>query len=263
MIETKNLCLRLGKKDVLSDVSVAFAEGSFCGIVGTNGSGKTSLLKCLTRNIKPTSGSVVLDGRNLESYSYRELSKRQSLVPQHTQLMFDFSAHQLVLMGRIPYQKPLANDQAEDLAAVEKAMKQTSTWQFRNSDAKTLSGGEFQRVIIARALAQQTPIIMLDEPVSSLDLSHSFEIMELLESINREGKTVIVVLHDLNLAMRYCKSVLLLSEGRVAAFGATDKVLTPENIERFFGVRASFVQNASTEPAPHILTSPFQKRPAL
>lgn len=263
MIETKHLCLRLGKKDVLSDVSVGFAEGSFCGIIGTNGSGKTSLLKCLTKNLKPSSGSVYLDGQNLENYSYRELSRKLSLVPQHTQLMFDFSAHQLVLMGRIPYQKPLANDRTEDLATVKKAMKLTSTWQFRDSDAKTLSGGEFQRVIIARALAQETPVIMLDEPVSSLDLSHSFEIMELLEKINREGKTVIVVLHDLNLAMRYCKDILLLSEGRIAAFGPTKEVLTTQNIERFFGVRASFVQNASTEPTPHILTSPFQKGSTL
>ncbi len=249
MIEVNNLCCTLGGKNILSEVSFKVERGGFYGIIGCNGSGKTTLLKCLTRNAAYQKGSIRIDDRNLEKYSFKSLARKISLVPQHTDFMFDFSSHQLVLMGRIPYQMPLQSDRTEDLLEVEKAMKATNTWHLRNSNAKTLSGGEAQRVIIARALAQQTPVLMLDEPISNLDISHQFEIMNLLKRINAEGRTVIVVLHDLNLTLRYCDKILLLHGGRLVEQGQTSQILHPETIERYFNVKASLTaSNLSDTP---------------
>ncbi len=239
MIEVKDLSCTLGGKRILSDISFRIERGGFYGIIGTNGSGKTTLLRCLTRNATYQKGSIKIEDKNLESYSFKLLARKTSLVPQHTDFMFDFSSHQIVLMGRIPYQKPLHSDRKEDLQIVESAMKETGTWHLRNSNAKTLSGGEAQRVIIARALAQKTPILFLDEPVSSLDLRHQFEIMNLLKRINSEGRTVVVVLHDLNLALQYCDRLLLLKDGRLVEQGETSQILTPEKISHYFQIQAS------------------------
>ena len=132
MIEVRNLNYVAGKKKILSDISFSLSSGGFYGIIGNNGSGKTSLLKCLTRNNDVVNGKIEIDGRDLNSYSFKELAKKIALVPQHTELMFDFSAHQLVLMGRTPYQRPLYSDSSEDLKIVEQSMKQTNTWHLRN-----------------------------------------------------------------------------------------------------------------------------------
>lgn len=238
MIEVEGLSCFAGKKQILSDVSFCLSKGEFAALIGNNGSGKTTLLKCLTRNFAFQSGKIKIDQKDLSSFSYKELAKKVAFVPQHTDLMFDFSAHQLVLMGRTPYQKPLYFDSEKDLEIVEQAMKQTGTWHLRNSNAKTLSGGEFQRVIIARALAQQTPILMLDEPISNLDIHHQFEVMSLLQEINAKGITVLIILHELNMTMQYCNKVLLMQEGKMVAQGKTSDILSVENIERFFDVKA-------------------------
>lgn len=245
MIEVRNLNYVAGKKKILSDISFSLSSGGFYGIIGNNGSGKTSLLKCLTRNNDVENGTITIDGRDLNSYSFKELAKKIALVPQHTELMFDFSAHQLVLMGRTPYQRPLYSDSSEDLKIVEQSMKQTNTWHLRNSNAKTLSGGEFQRVIIARALAQQTPVLMLDEPISNLDIQHQFEIMSLLKQINQEGRTVIIVLHDLNMTMQYCDDVLLMQNGRLAVQGSAKEILNKENIEHYFNVKTEISESGN------------------
>lgn len=253
MIEVRNLNFNAGGRMILSKVSFALEKGCFCGIVGNNGSGKTTLLRCLTRNNDIAKGKVWIDGRDIVSYSFKDLAKQMAFVPQRTDLMFDFSALQIVLMGRNPYQKPLYSDNEEDLRVVEQAMKQTDTWHLRNANARHLSGGEFQRVIIARALAQQTPVLLLDEPVSNLDIQHSFEIMSLLKSINENGRSIVIVLHDLNLAMQYCKQILLLQNGNVAAMGSTPEILTKENIEKYFNVKAEIIQRQGNLQSSHIV----------
>ena len=158
--------------------------------------------------------------------------------------MFDFSALQIALMGRIPYQKPLYSDSKEDFQIVKQAMQRTNTWHLRDMNAKNLSGGEFQRLIIARALSQQTPLLMLDEPVSSLDIRHQFDIMNLLKQINKEtNTTILIIIHDLNLAMRYCDEVILLNQGELVAKGESKQVLTQENISKHFGIKVDIVDN--------------------
>lgn len=259
MIEVKSLNYSVGKREILSDLSFTLKRGCFCGIIGNNGSGKTTLLRCLTRNHDVEKGMIRIAGKDICSYSFKDLAKQTAFVPQRTELMFDFSAHQIVLMGRQPYQKPLYSDNAEDLKTVEEAMKQTDTWHLRDANARNLSGGEFQRVIIARALAQQTPILMLDEPVSNLDIHHQFEIMSLLQSINVEGRSILIVLHDLNLAMQYCKQILLIQNGKVGAYGETKEILTKENIEKHFDVKAEIIEKQNNLHSSHIIMARSEK----
>lgn len=259
MIEVKGLNYAVGERKILSDVSFGLESGCFCGIIGNNGSGKTTLLRCLTRNHDVGKGKIRIAGRDICSYSFKDLAKQTAFVPQRTELMFDFSAHQIVLMGRKPYQKPLYSDSSEDMKTVEMAMKQTDTWHLRNANARNLSGGEFQRIIIARALAQQTPVLMLDEPVSNLDIHHQFEIMSLLQSINAQGRSILIVLHDLNLAMQYCKQILLIQNGRVGAYGETKEILTKENIERYFDVRAEIIEKQGNLLTSHIVMTRSEK----
>ncbi len=244
MIQVKNLTYTIGKKQILNNISFQIEKGKIYGILGTNGSGKSTLLKALSR-INPVKNSTIfLDGKDINQYSSKQLAQTIALVPQQTNLMFDFSALQLALMGRIPYQKPLYSDSEEDLAIVKESMLLTNTWHLRDMNAQNLSGGEFQRLIIARALSQQTPVLMLDEPVSALDIRHQFEIMNLLKKINKDtNTTILIILHDLNLALKYCDEVILLNKGDLVAFGQSKQVLTQENISKHFGIKVDIVDN--------------------
>lgn len=242
MIEVSHLNYTAGKRKILSDISFHMKNRGFYGIVGNNGSGKTTLVRFLSGITDVPDNTIRIMGRDINSYSHKTLARHIALVPQHTSLIFDFSAHQIVLMGRMPYQKPLHADSEQDLETVRDCMTKTNTWHLRDMNVNNLSGGEFQRVIIARALAQQTPILFLDEAVSNLDIHHQIEIMDLLKRINAESETCIVmILHDLNLAMQYCDELLVLKEGSLEAFGPTEKILTRENIRNIFNVDASLV----------------------
>ena len=167
------------------------------------------------------------------------MAQRVAIVQQHPQTDLEFSAFETVLMGRNPYQRRLQNESQADWDIVEQCMRQTNTWHLRFALPSEMSGGELQRVMIARALAQQTPILLLDEPTSNLDIAHQFEIMELLRDINRsQHKTILLVIHDLNMALRYCPSALLLHQRRILFHGPMTNALTPENILTVFEVNA-------------------------
>jgi iron complex transport system ATP-binding protein len=244
MIQVKNLTYTIGKKQILNNISFQIEKGKIYGILGTNGSGKSTLLKALSRINPVKSSTIFLDGKDINQYSSKQLAQTIALVPQQTNLMFDFSALQLALMGRIPYQKPLYSDSEEDLAIVKESMLLTNTWHLRDMNAQNLSGGEFQRLIIARALSQQTPVLMLDEPVSALDIRHQFDIMNLLKKINKDtNTTILIILHDLNLALKYCDEVILLNKGELVAKGESKQVLTQENISKHFGIKVDIVDN--------------------
>ena len=239
MIEVRNLSYSYGKKSILNDISFSVPEGSFVAVMGSNGCGKTTLLRCVSRLLTPQQGTVLIDGRPAESYSIRQLAQQLALVQQHPQTDFDFSAFETVLMGRNPYQHHLQNESQQDWDIVEQCMKMTNTWHLRLALPGQMSGGELQRVMIARALAQQTPVLLLDEPTSNLDIAHQFEIMELLTEINRrEKKTILIVVHDLNLALRYCPEALLLHHQQLLFQGPTSEALSSERIATVFGVKA-------------------------
>ncbi|MDR1846808.1 MAG: ABC transporter ATP-binding protein [Bacteroidales bacterium] len=255
MIEVKHLTYKANRhKILLNDVSLCLEDGGFYGIIGNNGSGKTTLLRCMSGTLNTKSdGSITINGKDIASYSARQLAKQIAVVPQHTDILFDFSAHQIVMMGRFASQKRwLMADSEEDLAKVERAMRQTGTWDLRNTSVKVLSGGELQRIIIARALVQDTPFILLDEPISSLDIKHQQEIMNLLTQINRlEHRTIVVILHDLNLALAHTQHLFVLNGGSLVAKGDTKNILSPLNIRRFFGVDAQIITDESLKP--HII----------
>ncbi len=245
MIDIENLRCTFGNKTVLDNLSAQIEEGGFYAILGANGSGKTTLLRCIANILPATAGSIAIDGRDVHHYKPKELAQKLSLVRQQVHTDFEFSAFEIVLMGRNPYQSHLQNESYHDWEVVEQCMRQTNTWHLRLAKVHQMSGGELQRVMIARALAQQTPVMLLDEPISNLDIAHQYDIMELLRDINRrEHKTILLVIHDLNLALRYCPSMLLLHRGGVLFRGATAEGLTPDNIRTVFRIEAGVQEEA-------------------
>lgn len=242
MIRIEHLSYSFGKQPILNGISLHVAQGSFTALLGPNGCGKTTLLRCIGGLLKPQKGSISLQDRDLRDYNPRQLAQQLSFVRQQASTDFEFTAFDLVMMGRNPYQKHLENESQSDRQLVEQCMRQTNTWHLRESFPREMSGGELQRVMIARALAQSTPIMLLDEPTSNLDIAHQFDIMEMLSNIcQRQGKTILLVVHDLNLALRYCPQAVLLHNYGIIAHGAIENVLTSNNIRTAFGIESEEV----------------------
>ena len=244
ILQCNDISYKVKDKTILSGIDFSVPKGSLTSIVGMNGSGKTTLLKLISNILKSDSGKILLEDKNINSYSVKEIAQNISMVFQNNDTDFDFSALQIVLMGRMPYQKLLQSDNKEDFFIAEQAMRQTNTWQLRSRLINSLSGGERQRVFIARSLAQQTKLMLLDEPVASLDLKHQTEIMKLLKQIQKQnGTTILIVLHDLSLALKYSDYVLALKNGRMHFFDSAATVLNKENIRQLFEVNADIVRN--------------------
>jgi len=228
-----------GAARVLDGISLSAARGSIVGLIGPNGSGKTTLIRLLSGTLRPTAGAVVIDGMPLGTLSRRDLARRVAVVPQDTHVTFDFSAIEIVLMGRYAHLGMFALEGPDDFAIARQALAATGTAALESRQFATLSGGEKQRVVIASALAQSSEILLLDEPTTALDIGFQFEIASLLVSLNRsQGTTMVVSTHDLNLAAMLCSELVLMKAGRVVAHGQTRSVLTSENIRRLYGVDA-------------------------
>ena len=239
MINISHLSYSFGSKEILHDISMTIEAGTFHAILGPNGCGKTTLLRCISNLLPVEKGQIAINNRNVQDYGARTLARQIALVPQRPAFDIEFSAFETVLMGRNPYQRHLQNESQQDWDIVEKCMKQTNTWHLRLAMPSQMSGGELQRVMIARALAQQTPILLLDEPTSNLDIAHQFEIMELLRDINHnEHKTILIVVHDLNLALHYCPDSVLLYDRSLLFQGPTTEALNHDRILTAFGVQA-------------------------
>ncbi|WP_122089583.1 heme ABC transporter ATP-binding protein [Halalkalicoccus subterraneus] len=239
MIEIRDLDVRLGGMAVLDSISAHVGEGQFVGLVGPNGAGKSTLLRAIGAVLKPEAGTVLLDGESVEDLSSRAASRRVATVPQDTSLSFDFDVRDVVAMGRTPYRSRVrSNADPSGEEAVERALARTETAQFADRSINAVSGGERQRVVLARALAQDTPILLLDEPTASLDINHQVRTLDLVRDLVDDGKTVIAAIHDLNLAAHYCDDLLLLSGGRILESGPPEDVLTGSNLERAFDTRA-------------------------
>jgi len=239
-----------GTKKILEQLSFSVERGAFIGIIGPNGSGKTTLLKTISRILSPMGGVVRIEGKELAAITSRELARTIGVVPQETAINFDFSVMDVVLMGRHPYIDRLSSESKEDINIARRAMAMTGTEQFRDRSVNEISGGERQRVIIARALAQEPKVLLLDEPTSHLDINHQIEILNIFR--NLEGKvTIIGVFHDLNLAAHYCDTLILLDEGMIQAIGSPSEVLTREHLKRIFNINAL------------IRTSPLTRKPYI
>ncbi len=236
MIRLDHIGVSYGQRRIIEDLDLEFQDRCITAIMGPNGCGKTTMLRCIGGLLHPTRGDVLLDERSISTFQPRNLAMKMAFVRQHQQTDFDFSAFEIVLMGRNPYQRRLQNESQADWDIVECCMRQTGTWDLRFSVPSQLSGGELQRVMIARALAQQTPYLLMDEPVSNLDIAHQFEVMRLLRQAS--DKTILIVIHDLNLALQFCDRLLLLHNGHALYHGPIAQGLTPENIRTVFGVDA-------------------------
>lgn len=224
---------------VLAGVSLAVASGTVVGLLGPNGSGKTTLIKLVSGLFAPQSGEILVAGRRIKDLSRRELARRIAVVPQETRPTFDFSALDMVLMGRYPHLGPFTLEGPEDVAAARAALDATGALALERRTFGTLSGGEKQRVIIAAALAQASDALVLDEPTTALDLHYQFEVTSVLRRLNAElGTTLLVCTHDLNFAAAVCDEVVMLKQGRVLAQGPTGDTLTASNIRKVYDVDA-------------------------
>ncbi len=234
----EELSFSYGDHAVLQSLSLEIKEGEFVGVLGANGSGKTTLLRLLAGYLKPKTGSLSLRGKTMAEFSAREKAQRVAVVPQNFDVLFPFSVKEVVLMGRWAHLKPLAWESLKDRRIAHEAMELSDCLKFENRLVTELSGGEKERVLLARALAQEPEILLLDEPTTHLDLKHQADIFCLLKKLHQQKNlTIITVLHDLNFALRACEKLLLLQEGRMAAFGEAAHVLSAETVEQVFGVK--------------------------
>jgi iron complex transport system ATP-binding protein len=236
MIEVDSIFFRYHQDWVLQDISFQVRKGEFVGVIGPNGSGKTTLLKIFYRLLSPQQGEVFFDRLSLKKMSRGEIAKKIAVVAQETYPAFPFRAIEMVLMGRSPYLGHLMFESPKDLEIAKKAMEWTETLPISQRPIDELSGGERKRVYIARALAQEPEMILLDEPTSNLDIHHQVEFLDLVLSLNREkGLTILMASHDLNLASEYCDRLIFLQNGKIYKMGSPEEVMTRENIEKVYG----------------------------
>jgi len=244
---------RYGSIPILSNISLDVKPGCFIGILGPNGSGKTTLLRSISRVLKPHGGSILIDKEDIYALKPKQVAQKMAVVPQYNDVGFNFSAMEVVLMGRNPHLSDFQMESSKDVEIARKAMELTNTWSLASRPINELSGGEAQRVIIARALAQEPKILLLDEPMSHLDIINQIELMDLVKSLCiKNDLAVLAVIHDLNMASRYCDMILLLKAGKVFALGSVEKVVTTENILNVFGVDSIVRKNPVTN-SPYII----------
>lgn len=258
IIRAEDVWAGYGERMVLKGVHLRISRGEFVGLLGPNGSGKSTLLRVLSGVLKASRGQVWLDGYLLGQLRSKDVAKRLAFVPQREDVAFDFTAWEVVLLGRAPYIGWWGKESVRDVQAAERAMERTDSMSLAERAFRTLSGGERQRVILARGLAQETPLLLLDEPLTHLDVAHQVGTLSLLRDLNREaGLTVLAALHDINLASEFCDRLLVLRQGQLVAEGTASEVITPSLLTRVFGLDAWVRVNPATG-RPHVLPRTLQ-----
>jgi iron complex transport system ATP-binding protein len=247
LLKVKDVDFYYDSVKALDGVAFEVKDGGLFGIIGPNGSGKTTLLHCINRVLKPKVGAVLLDGNDIANIGRKEIAKMIGVIPQDSAISFPFTVSDIVLMGRNPHINRRSKESKRDFEIAGRAMELTGILHLANRRIDEISGGERQRVIIARALAQEPQILLLDEPTLHLDINHQLEILELVRKLSREqGLTVLWVSHDLNLAARFCQRLLLLNSGSIYAIGTTNEVLSRENLRQVYKVDVEVCYQPST-----------------
>jgi len=235
-LEARSVSLAYDGTTIVPELTVAVPPGSFTVVIGPNACGKSTLLRGLSRLLAPAAGSVVLDGRDISSYPAKEVARRLGLLPQSALAPDGITVADLVGRGRYPHQSLLRQWSSADEIAVREALDATGTAELSARPVDALSGGQRQRVWVAMVLAQQTDLLLLDEPTTYLDVAHQVELMELFAELNARGRTVVAVLHDLNHAARYASHIIAMRDGRIVAEGAPRDVITSERVEAVYGL---------------------------
>lgn len=249
----EDLSFKYDTDEVLKNIDLEIPRGNFVSILGPNGSGKTTLLKNICNILKPNNGKILINNREVSNYKYKELAKIIAVVHQNSDIQFDFSVFDIVLMGRFPYTSRFKGESSKDIEIAKEAMMNTGIWELRDKGINEISGGERQRVMIARALAQEPEILILDEPISNLDIKYQVGILELCKRLNKEkGLTIIMTLHDINLAGRYSDYLILLDKGRIKIMDVPEKVLTKENISNVYGIKVDILKR-NGDKTPYII----------
>ena len=246
-LRTEKVTLSYKETAVIEGMTVEVPEGRITSVVGPNGCGKSTLLRSLARLMKPRGGAIYLDGDAISNLPTREVARRLGILPQSPVAPESLTVRELTAQGRYPHQSWLRQWSREDERAVEKALETTGIIGLADRSLDTLSGGQRQRAWISMTLAQETGTLLLDEPTTFLDMAHQLEVLQLLERLNREeGRTILMVLHDLNNAARYSHHVIALSEGKVFNAGPPGEVVTPELLRKVFHVEADIVPDPRT-----------------
>ncbi|MCL6395567.1 Fe(3+) dicitrate ABC transporter ATP-binding protein FecE [Pectobacterium carotovorum subsp. carotovorum] len=237
-LTTQNLTAGYGDKRILDGLSLSLPAGKITALLGPNGCGKSTLLKCFAKLLIPESGTIQLNGKSLSTFSARQLSRHLALLPQQHLTPEGITVRDMVAYGRSPWLSLWGRLSPDDRQRVQLAMEKTHIVDLANKRLTDLSGGQRQRAFLAMLLAQDTPVVLLDEPTTYLDINHQVELMKLLRELNQAGKTVVTVLHDLNQASRYCDHLVMLADGRVMAEGSPHEVMKPELLQRVFSIDA-------------------------
>lgn len=247
MLRTKDLYYNYKEKPVLEDINFELMLGEILGIIGPNGCGKTTLLGNLNKNLSPKGGCVMIRDTDLENLKKKEIAKEIAVIPQTNEIKFSFTVREIVSMGRMPFQEAFQGESYDDIAIIDDAIEKAGISDMAERYINTMSGGERQKVIIARALAQTPKILLMDEPTLHLDISAQFDILDLISDLSkREGLTVVIVSHDLSMAARYCDRIMMIHNHRIHAMGNTEDVLTPDNMRTVFGVDAELTKDTKT-----------------
>lgn len=247
MIEAQNLSLGYdGTTIIVEQLELRINKGAITALVGPNGCGKSTLLRGISRLLKPMTGSVHLDGHDVHSMKAKDLAKQLGILPQSPSAPEGLTVHELVAQGRYPHQSWFQQWSREDERIVQEALETTTLVEFADRPVDTLSGGQRQRAWIAMALAQQTDVLLLDEPTTYLDLAYQMDVLDLLDDLNAQGRTIIMVLHDLNHAARYADQIVALRSGQIVVQGSPEQVMTPDHIFQVFGLKTHVIPDPIT-----------------
>jgi len=238
VLRCEGMSVSVDDRDLLRDITLDVNQGEIVALVGPNGAGKSTLMAALAGDITPARGTVLLHGRKLATYRPRELSLLRAVLPQQSIIQFAFTAREVVQMGRSPH-----GELDDDLLAVEQAISQTDSSSLATRIFPTLSVGEQARVTLARILAQETPLLLLDEPTAALDLRHQLMVMDIARELADQGVTIVVIVHDLNYAAAFADRIVLMQDGRIAAAGTPDEVMTEPVLERIFECRIEVIRH--------------------